>query len=396
MRRPGARRSISHAAAGRCATFSFTTLFTGSRNSTSTACGSMPCMRSLMTRRGHILLRARRNGARGGRRGAERHVHLVLENDDNKRDIWSAGADGRPRWYVAQWNDDIHHACHVLATGERTGYYGDYADAPMRIVSAARSRKGSPIRARARPTVAASRVANRAHTCRRPHSCPFCKTMIRSATAPLASASACSRRPRRCGRLPPFCCLRRRRRFCSWARNGTRRSRFRSFATSVPISPTRCVRAGAVSLRAFPNFATNRPASRIPDPLADATFESAVLDWQDIAAPQRHDRLSYYRQLLMLRRREIVPRLHGLGGHAGGYELHGAHGLIAWWRLGDGTRLSLVANLGPEPLAPAPPIPPGRPIFATHSPILDAATREGWPGWSVAWSIDADDERKTA
>src|SRR4030095_10642143 len=34
------------------------------------------------------------------------------------------------RLYTAQWNDDIHHAFHVLLTGERTGYYADYADAP--------------------------------------------------------------------------------------------------------------------------------------------------------------------------------------------------------------------------------------------------------------------------
>ncbi|EHP41034.1 glycosidase hydrolase [Cupriavidus basilensis OR16] len=49
-----------------------------------------------------------------------RHVHLVLENDDNDASLLAAGFD-------AQWNDDGHHALHVLLTGERDGYYGDYA-----------------------------------------------------------------------------------------------------------------------------------------------------------------------------------------------------------------------------------------------------------------------------
>ena len=28
--------------------------------------------------------------------------------------------------YRAQWNDDYHHAWHVLLTGEKAGYYRDY------------------------------------------------------------------------------------------------------------------------------------------------------------------------------------------------------------------------------------------------------------------------------
>ncbi len=61
--------------------------------------------------------------------GPERHVHLVLENDANQA-----------RWldrYDAQWNDDAHHALHVLLTGERDGYYGDYARQPARLLARA-------------------------------------------------------------------------------------------------------------------------------------------------------------------------------------------------------------------------------------------------------------------
>ncbi len=32
---------------------------------------------------------------------------------------------GHPHGYTAQWNDDIRHALHVLATGESDGYYAE-------------------------------------------------------------------------------------------------------------------------------------------------------------------------------------------------------------------------------------------------------------------------------
>ncbi|MHB8760640.1 MAG: malto-oligosyltrehalose trehalohydrolase, partial [Thiobacillus sp.] len=56
--------------------------------------------------------------------GSGRSVHLILENDANEARYLGHGG------YTAQWNDDIHHALHVLTTGESDGYYGDYADAP--------------------------------------------------------------------------------------------------------------------------------------------------------------------------------------------------------------------------------------------------------------------------
>ena len=45
--------------------------------------------------------------------------------------IWRETGNGRPRWYDAQWNDDEHHAFHILLTGERDGYYEDYAQRPL-------------------------------------------------------------------------------------------------------------------------------------------------------------------------------------------------------------------------------------------------------------------------
>src|SRR5207344_486119 len=56
-----------------------------------------------------------------------RHIHLVLENGDNCADMLATGQDPARGKYRAQWNDDYHHAWHVLLTGETQGYYHDYA-----------------------------------------------------------------------------------------------------------------------------------------------------------------------------------------------------------------------------------------------------------------------------
>jgi len=58
--------------------------------------------------------------------GRSRHVHTVLENDRNDAVRLTRGAGGLPRAATAQWNDDVHHALHVLVTGERDGYYADF------------------------------------------------------------------------------------------------------------------------------------------------------------------------------------------------------------------------------------------------------------------------------
>lgn len=58
-------------------------------------------------------------------RGRERQLQLVLENEHNTARWLARDGAGRPRIARAPWNDDWHHAAHVLATGEGEGYYRD-------------------------------------------------------------------------------------------------------------------------------------------------------------------------------------------------------------------------------------------------------------------------------
>lgn len=49
-----------------------------------------------------------------------RHVHLILENENNDAALLTA------QNYDAQWADDWHHCVHVLLTRETEGYYKDF------------------------------------------------------------------------------------------------------------------------------------------------------------------------------------------------------------------------------------------------------------------------------
>lgn len=59
----------------------------------------------------------------GACRAVRPDAFLVLENHDNIAE-WLIRED---TLYTAQWNDDWHHALHVLGSGETTGYYAPYA-----------------------------------------------------------------------------------------------------------------------------------------------------------------------------------------------------------------------------------------------------------------------------
>ena len=78
-----------------------------------------------------------------------RHIHLVLENGDNRASLLDAAQEPPNGKYRAQWNDDYHHAWHVMLTGELAGYYADY-QTPPHAISRARSPRALSIRARPR------------------------------------------------------------------------------------------------------------------------------------------------------------------------------------------------------------------------------------------------------
>lgn len=59
-------------------------------------------------------------------RATGRPFHLIAETDQNDARLLLP-RDGGGYGLGGQWADDFHHATHALLTGERTGYYADFA-----------------------------------------------------------------------------------------------------------------------------------------------------------------------------------------------------------------------------------------------------------------------------
>ena len=69
--------------------------------------------------------------AEGEKRGRPCHVFAETDQNDAGRYLHDParggfGLDGH-------WNDDFHHACHVVLTGDATGYFADFADGPASL-----------------------------------------------------------------------------------------------------------------------------------------------------------------------------------------------------------------------------------------------------------------------
>jgi 1,4-alpha-glucan branching enzyme/maltooligosyltrehalose trehalohydrolase len=317
--------------------------------------------------------------------GSDRHVHLVLENDDNKARYLSRTKDNRPQWYVAQWNDDIHHAYHVLLTGENSGYYADYADASAHLLGRCLAEgfayQGDPspfrdgavrgeLSAHLPPTAFVDFIQNHDQVGNRAFGDRISQLTspeaMEAATAILLLAPA-----------PPMLFMGQ-----EWAA----RQPFLFFC-DLGEDLSDSVRDGRRrEFASFPEFQDPAARQRIPDPTIEETFRKCLLDWADLEVSPHRETLAYHRDLLAIRRSEIVPRLDGIQGHAGRAEIWGPGGMLVEWKLGDGSLLSLVANMGAAEAAPPPRLPQGRLIF-TNGESAGLAQGKRLAPWAVAWFL---------
>jgi maltooligosyltrehalose trehalohydrolase len=84
------------------------------------------------------------------------------------------------------------------------------------------------------------------------------------------------------------------------------------------------------------------------------------------------------RELLAVRRREIIPRL--AGAQFGASQATAAGPLSANWQMGDGRRLSLVANLSGQGIAVT--------GAAPGTLIWGSELTGSLPPWTVRWRIE--------
>ena len=292
----------------------------------------------------HILTELAEAVRRGP--GAQREIHLVLENDLNQSRFLEYRGD-RPRWYSAQWDDDQHHAFHVLLTGEKDGYYKDYADAPARHLGRclaegfAYQGDPSPFRngeLRGEPSdhlpPAAfvtflqnhDQIGNRAVGERlAPLASP---EKLRAATAPWLLAPA-----------PPMLFM------------GDEFAAATPFLFFCDFGPELAKAVTEGRQREFASFDKFGGESAVPDPNDAATFERSKLDWASVEQPEHRAWRDFYAQLLALRLEHIAPRLAGIAGCAGRYTPLSDGALIVTWTLGDGSTLELRLNLSGERVA---------------------------------------------
>jgi len=308
--------------------------------------------------------------------GRDRAVHIVLENERNEARLLERG--GRPL-ARAQWNDDAHHAYHVIATQETDGYYRDYAEQPAaqlaRTLAEGFAYQGehSPIRGGKRHGERSAHLPLEAFVCCLQNHDQIGNRALGERLVDLADPDALPLAVATLLLAPSIPLL-------FMGEEFGARTPFLYFC-DYEGELARAVREGRRrEFQAFARFRDAKARRAIPDPNAESTFRRSVLDW-DYAAGEGRAWLDRYRSLLHLRAREIVPRL--AGGAYGTYSLAGERGVSVDWKLGDGSRMHLRANFGPEKAALSQG--PGRLLHA-EGPFSLGKPLAPWTG---AWTLEA-------
>lgn len=304
----------------------------------------------------------------------QREIHLVLENDANEASLLAPAIDPPDGQYRAQWNDDIHHAWHVLLTGEHGGYYGDYAQ-PLynlhRALASGFSYQGEPSphrdgAFRGEPSGAVSPLAfvnflqNHDQIGNRALGDRLTSLALPEALEAALAVTLLSPMPPMLfmgeewgSRQPfPFFCD-----FTGDLAEAVRQGRRREFEA------------------AYARF-----GDAVPDPLAEATYAGAKLDWETCDTDTGRRRLGIVGELLRIRQRHLMPLLAEAAfvGSSDGTVADGP--LTVRYRLARLHELVLVANLSDRPLAHRTDNAPGTWIWGGPPP-------ETLRPWSVFWRL---------
>ncbi|ACI58577.1 malto-oligosyltrehalose trehalohydrolase (plasmid) [Rhizobium leguminosarum bv. trifolii WSM2304] len=270
----------------------------------------------------------------------DRHIHLIVENEENDSDLLKRDEKGAATLFTAQWNDDVHHVLHITATGETFGYYADYAGDAGKLGRALAEgfvfqgehmpyrggNRGRPS-AHLPPTAFISfiqnhdQIGNRALGDRVMASSPAEAVQAVISIYLLAPEIPMLFMGEEWGAAEPF-----------------------PFFCDFDEGLNEKVRKGRrEELSRLPGF----DADDLLDPTAPSTFAAAKLDWSKRASSEIVD---FYKMLLDLRHRKIVPLLKGVTSGNAVYRSTG-NAIAVDWSLAEGRHLHLRANLGDEAAA---------------------------------------------
>ncbi|WP_128915544.1 malto-oligosyltrehalose trehalohydrolase [Granulicella sibirica] len=320
------------------------------------------------------------------RESATRPVHLILENESNQASRLTRNEIGEPKTYTAQWNDDMHHVLHTAATLETKGYYGDYKDDAEKlgralaqgfafqgeVMECIGSERGEPSAFLPPSAFVAfmqnhDQIGNRAFGER--------INAIASPEAVHAVAAVYLLLPQvpmlfmgeEWGSSQPFPF------FCDFEGelgDLVRKGRREEFAS-------------------FPEFQDPEQRERIPDPQAEETFLAGKLDWAQAKEEVHAEWLAWYRRILRVRRKEIIPFASHLGGHAAAYEVLATGAVVVRFsNTEDDMQLVLAANLSDTSNEGFPE--PGESSVWQEGPEPEGRRMRPW---SVRWSLLQQDKR---
>jgi malto-oligosyltrehalose trehalohydrolase len=317
-----------------------------------------------------------------------RHVHIVLENDRNEARYLGRDAQREPLLASAQWNDDIHHAAHIVLTGENDGYYADYAACPLWYfgrclaegfgyqgeVSAYRdgAERGDPsVHLPAAAFVSFlqthDQVGNRAFGERIGHLAA--REKLRAAVACWLLAPA-----------PPML-------FMGEEFNAS--APFLYFCDFGPDLAAAVRQGRREEFARFDRFADVQARETIPDPNDPATFRRSKLDWDEARAP--NEWLELYRHCLLARHQHIMPRL-AQQPPSGAFTVDDERVLAVDWTLGDGAGLHLRANFSVEPSARMQ-RPQGMTLYESEAHVPDEAGFIALAPFAVVWTLEPAQQR---
>ena len=310
--------------------------------------------------------------------GHQRHVHIVLENGINDAARLPRDESGRPLLADAQWNDDVHHAMHVILTREIDGYYLDYAKEPVRLFARALAEgygfQGDLSEYEGEPRGTSSvhlppvafvistqthdQIGNRAFGDR-----------IHS-LASLADNTKALHTMIACVLLAPAIPM------LFMGEEYAASTPFQYFCDFHGELAAAVTKGRREEFGRFERFSDPAVRHSIPDPNDAQTYQDSKLDWAERDEPQHAKYLALYTELLKLRAEHLMPCLGG--GRSGSFSCTPGGTIRITWPLADGVHWHMAARLGNEADADTAAAQlPGDLVYRSHP---DA---EGLAAWSV-------------
>ncbi|MBP0491291.1 malto-oligosyltrehalose trehalohydrolase [Roseomonas indoligenes] len=271
-----------------------------------------------------------------------REIHLVLENEGNTASKLTPGL------YEAQWNDDGHNVLHPLLTGEREGYYEDFADDGAKKLARVMG-EGFLFQGEEMPHLGRPRGEPSAHL---PPTAfvLFLQNHDQVGNRAMGERLSVLADPATLRAAAALLLLSPQIPMLFMGEEWGSKSPFLFFTGFENKELAEAVKEGRRKEFAhFKAFQDEAARARIPDPNDPRTFEASRPDFDEAARPPHDAVLAHHKALLTLRHAEIVPRLKG--AMAEGAEAIGPAAVLARWRMGDGARLTIAVNFGAEPVA---------------------------------------------